>query len=47
MALKACMLPIVAGMLLAACTSGPRVMALPGTGKTLEQFHTDDSACRE
>jgi hypothetical protein len=47
MALKACMLSIAAGMLLAACASGPRVMVLPGTGKTLEQFHADDAACRE
>jgi hypothetical protein len=47
MALKVCMLPIVAGVLLGACASGPRVMVLPGTGKTLDQFHADDAACRE
>jgi hypothetical protein len=47
MALKVCTLSIVVGILVVACASGPRVLALPGTGKTLEQFHTDDSACRE
>jgi hypothetical protein len=40
-------LAIAAGMLLAACASGPRVMVLPGTSKTLDQFHADDAACRE
>ena len=35
---------------LAACSSmpsGPNVMVLPGNGKTLEQFHTDDMFCRQ
>lgn len=27
--------------------SGPSVMVLPGTGKTLEQFRGDDAACRQ
>jgi hypothetical protein len=33
----------------AGCVSlpnGPRVMALPGTGKTFEQFRSDDAMCR-
>ena len=36
--------------LLAACTSmptGPRVMALPGTGKSFDQFRADDLDCRQ
>ena len=41
------MLPVAAGMLLAACATTPRVMALPGSGKTLEQFNADDVACRQ
>jgi len=35
--------------LVAACTtmpSGPNVMALPGTGKSFDQFRADDMACR-
>lgn len=35
---------------LAACTSipqGPNVMVLPGNGKTLEQFQSDDVFCRQ
>ena len=35
---------------LATCSSmpsGPNVMVLPGNGKTLEQFHTDDMFCRQ
>ncbi len=35
--------------LLAACTTmptGPNVMALPGTGKSFDQFRVDDMACR-
>jgi hypothetical protein len=33
-----------------ACASAPRgpsVMVLPGTGKSLEQFQVDDTACRQ
>lgn len=36
--------------LLGACTilpSGPNVMALPGTGKSFEQFRGDDLRCRQ
>lgn len=37
-------------LLLAGCVSmptGPSVMALPGTGKTFEQFRSDDAECRQ
>ena len=37
-------------LLLAGCASvptGPSVMALPGTGKSFEQFRNDDAACRQ
>lgn len=41
----------LAGMLLlSGCVSlptGPSVMALPGTGKTFDQFRADDAACRQ
>lgn len=36
--------------LIAACAvtpDGPSVMALPGTGKSFEQFQIDDAACRD
>lgn len=36
--------------LLSACTSmptGPRVMALPGTGKSFDQFRADDFECQQ
>jgi hypothetical protein len=47
-ALAARLLPLAAGLVLAGCAStGPRVLALPGSGKTLDQFHADDGACRE
>ena len=42
--------PILAALLLSACVSvptGPSVMALPGTGKSFEQFRYDQSMCRE
>jgi len=42
--------PLVTGLLLTACAtmpSGPSVMVLPGTGKSFEQFLTDDAVCRE
>lgn len=37
-------------LLLAGCVSvptGPRVMALPGSGKSFEQFRRDDAECRQ
>lgn len=37
-------------LLLGACTTlptGPDVMALPGTGKSFEQFRADDFGCRQ
>lgn len=43
-------LAVGASLLLAACASvptGPSVMALPGTGKTFEQFRVDDMQCRD
>jgi hypothetical protein len=43
-------LAIVAGLLLAGCASapnGPRVMALPGSAKTADEFRSDDAACRQ
>jgi len=36
--------------LLGGCTTvpvAPSVMALPGSGKSLEQFHADDAVCRQ
>jgi hypothetical protein len=42
-------LPLVAGLLLTACApipTAPHVMALPGSGKSLEQFDVDDGVCR-
>jgi hypothetical protein len=41
---------IAAVSLLSGCTTvpvAPSVMALPGTGKSLEQFHADDTVCRQ
>jgi hypothetical protein len=47
-ALTAWLLLLAAGLVLAGCASpGPRVLALPGGGKTLDQFQADDGACRE
>jgi hypothetical protein len=46
-------LPVVALMtlgLLGGCSTvpvAPSVMALPGSGKSLEQFHADDVVCRQ
>ena len=40
----------VAAGLLGGCTTvpvAPSVMALPGPGKSLEQFYADDATCRE
>jgi Glycine-zipper domain len=42
-------LPLVAGPLLAACApipTAPHVMALPGSGKSFDQFDVDDGVCR-
>jgi len=41
---------VAALLLLAGCASaptGPSVMALPGTGKTFDQFRNDDADCRQ
>jgi hypothetical protein len=43
------LVPLAALLLLGACASvpsGPREMALPGTGKTWDQFRFDDNDCR-
>ena len=43
-------LVIAAGVAIAACArvpTGPSVMVLAGSGKPLEQFQTDDRACRQ
>ncbi|MGZ5050743.1 MAG: hypothetical protein ACXWAS_06765 [Methylobacter sp.] len=37
-------------LLLGACStmpSGPSILALPGAGKSFEQFHKDDQSCRQ
>lgn len=43
--------PLPAALLLCACVSlppeGPAVMALPGSGRTFEQFRFDDQICRD
>ena len=42
--------PLVALLTLGACTTiptGPSVMAMPGTGKTFDQFRADDADCRQ
>jgi len=47
---RAGVLPIGAALLFTACASvptGPRVMVLPGTGKSFEQFQHDDGLCRD
>jgi hypothetical protein len=41
---------LMALMLVGACTtvpSSPTVLVLPGTGRSFEQFHTDDYQCRQ
>lgn len=41
---------LLAGLLLAGCASvptGPEVMALPGTGKSFDEFRGDDLVCRD
>ena len=43
-------LVVASGLMLAGCVTvptGPSVMALPGTGKTYEQFRNDDFMCRD
>ena len=42
--------PLLALLMVSACTtvpSGPGVMALPGTGKSFDQFRADDFDCRQ
>jgi len=39
-------LVVAAAVLLAGCASGPSVLVLPGPGKSLDEFHADDVACR-
>src|SRR5258708_1813754 len=42
-------MPLLASLLLVACAPMPtvqHVMALPGTGKSLDQFDVDDATCR-
>ena len=41
---------LVTGSLLSGCATipvAPSVMALPGPAKTLEQFHAEDTVCRQ
>jgi len=41
---------LICGLLLGGCVTlppGPSVMALPGTGRSFEQFQTDDLVCRQ
>ena len=47
---RSVLLLMAAGLVVAACTTvptGPSVMALPGTNKTLDQFRGDDYNCRQ
>lgn len=47
---RAIWLPLTALAGLSACTvmpTGPSVMALPGTGKSFDQFRADDYSCRQ
>ena len=42
--------PLAALLILGACATmpnGPSVMALPGTGKSFDQFRADDADCRQ
>jgi hypothetical protein len=42
--------PLLLLLLAAACTtlpSGPSVLALPGSGKSFDQFRADDASCRQ
>jgi len=41
---------VMCGLLFGACATvptGPSVLALPGSGKSFDQFHTDDVVCRD
>lgn len=43
-------IPVISALLLGACAvvpSGPSAMALPGTGKSFDQFRVDDVNCRQ
>ena len=43
-------IPLVALVALSACATvptGPSMMALPGTGKSFDQFQADEGACRQ
>lgn len=43
-------LPVVTLLTIAGCTTlpnGPSVMAMPGNGKTFNQFRADDAVCRQ
>ncbi|PXW22563.1 YMGG-like glycine zipper-containing protein [Paraburkholderia caballeronis] len=45
-----CFAVVAAAALLSACAvvpAGPSVMALPGTGKSFDQFRADDYSCRQ
>jgi len=49
MSARPVLVSLLTSLLLAACTTAPTrpaVMVLPGSGKSLEQFDTDDTACR-
>ncbi len=41
--------PLVAAVALSGCAipTGPSVMVLPGSGKTIEQFQADETFCRQ
>ena len=48
--LRRATIAIAAAVLIAGCAStptGPSVMVLAGSGKTIEQFQTDDGTCRQ
>jgi hypothetical protein len=47
---KVILIVVIAGLSLAACVhvpTAPNVMALPGSGKTFEEFQYDDVTCRQ
>ena len=47
---KRCALALTTGFLLSACATaptGPSVMVLPGSGRSFQQFQTDDAICRD
>lgn len=47
---KPCFYPVAVALFLTACATvptGPSVMVLPGSGKTIEQFQVDDILCRQ